>query len=47
MLTCLDIHNSFVSDVYMDDIADTIRQLYHLHLNQYYIKQQHDRNCGH
>ena len=45
MVACLDIHNSFFLDIYIDNTADMICHIYHLHLHQYYIKQQHYRNC--
>ena len=47
MLEYLETHNSFVSDVYMDDIADMICQLQHSHLEQYFIQQKHDINFQH
>ena len=34
MLASLDIHNIFVSDVYMEDIADIIFQICHLNLKK-------------
>ena len=39
--------NRFVSNVYMDDIANMIFQLHHLHLEQYCIQRQHDQNYRH
>ena len=42
MLSYLEILNSFVSDVYMEDIADMICQFHHLQLEQYFIQQKHD-----
>ena len=47
MLAPLDIKNSFVSDLYMEVIADMISQLQHLNLDQKFIQQQHDINCKH
>ena len=47
MLASLDIHNIFVSDVYMEDIADTKCQLHTIHLEQYYIQQKNDQNFRH
>ena len=44
MLASLEIHNNFVSGLYMDDIANMICHIYHLHLEQYFIQQQHDIN---
>ena len=34
MLASLEIQNSFVSDVYMEYIANMICQIHHLHLEQ-------------
>ena len=39
MLEYLVDRNSFVSNVYMEDIADMIFHIYHLHLEQYCIQQ--------
>ena len=47
MLASLEINNSFVSDIYMDDISKMIRQLRHLHLEQSFIRQKHDLNFLH
>ena len=44
MLAYLDINNSFVYNVYMDDIVNIICQIHHLHLETYFIQQQHDFN---
>ena len=44
MSASLVIHNSFASDIYMEDIANMICQLLHLHLEQYFIEQKHDQN---
>ena len=41
MLEYLEIHNSFVSDVYMEDISNMLCQFYRLHLEQQFIQQQH------
>ena len=41
MLEYFEIHSSFVSDVYMEDIPGIICQLHHLHLEKYFIQQQH------
>ena len=43
----LAFHNSYGSNVYMDDIADMICHIYHFHLDQYYIQQKHDPNRLH
>ena len=40
----LELQKVPVSHVYIDGIADMIFQIYHLHLEQYYIQQQHDLN---
>ena len=40
----LALHNSSVYNIYMDDIADIICQIYHIYLEQYYNQQQHDIN---
>ena len=40
MLLSLVIHNSFISDVYMEDISDITCQIHHLHLEQYFIQQK-------
>ena len=37
LLASLVVHNSFVSYLYMEDIADMKFQLHHLHLEQYFI----------
>ena len=42
MLAYLVNLNIFDSDANMDDTADMICQLHHLHLEQYFIQQQHD-----
>ena len=34
----------FVSDVYMEDTANTKCQLHLLHLEEYFIQQKHDKN---
>ena len=34
MLEYLVTHNSFTSDIYMDDIPEMIYQIHHLHLEQ-------------
>ena len=47
MLAFLVNINSFVSDVYMDNIADTICQIHYSHLEQYFIQQKHDLNFRH
>ena len=47
MFAYLVIYNSFVSDIYMEDIADTKYQLHHLHLEKYFIQQKHDQNFRH
>ena len=39
MLASFKILNIFVSDIYIDDIADMIYQLQHLHLYQSFIKK--------
>ena len=44
MLSYLVNCNSFISVAYMNDIYDMICQLYHLHLDPYFIKQEHDLN---
>ena len=44
MLSSLKIHNKFVYGVYTEDKADIICQIHHLHLEQYFIQQQHDLN---
>ena len=44
MLASLAIHNSFVSDVYMDDISAMVCQIHHLHLKQYFIKNIYHQN---
>ena len=44
MLSYLVIHNSFVSDVFWEDIADMKFQLHRLYLEQCYIKPKHDQN---
>ena len=43
----LVIHNSLVSDVYMDDIAGMKYFLHHLHFEQYFIQQKHYLNFRH
>ena len=47
MLVYLVIDNSFVSDVYMDDISKIKCQVHHLHLDQLFIQPRHDENCRH
>ena len=47
MLESLVNQNSSVSDSYMEYIPDMIFQLHHLHLEQYFIQQQHDPNLRH
>ena len=37
MFAYLDIHNSSVLDVYMDDIYDMICKIHRLHLEKYFI----------
>ena len=43
----LELHNISVSNLYMDDIAGMICKIYRLHLEKYYIQQQHDLNFQH
>ena len=38
MLVFLVIHNIFICDVYIEDIADIKCQIHHLHLEQYFIQ---------
>ena len=45
--TYLVIHNSFVSNVYIKDIADMKCHIHHLHSEQYFIEQKHDQNFRH
>ena len=45
MLAYLLSLNRFVYDIYMEDIANVICKIHHLHLEQYFIQQQHDLNC--
>ena len=40
----LKLHYRSFSNVYVDDIAEMICQIYHLHFEKYYIQQQHDLN---
>ena len=47
MLAPLLINNSFVSDVYMDDISGMIYQLHHLNFEQDFIQHKHDQNWQH
>ena len=47
MVEYLVINNIFVSDLYMDDIANMKYQLHHLHLEQSLIKQINDLNLRH
>ena len=47
MLSSVVIHNSFFSDVCMDDIANMKYQIFHLHLEQYCIQQKYDQSCQH
>ena len=47
VLESLVIHNSFLSDAYMDDIADLKYQLHRLHLEKYFNQQRHALNCQH
>ena len=44
MLEYLIIHNIFVFDVYMENIADMKFQSHHLHLEDSFIQQKHDKN---
>ena len=34
--------NSFVSDIYMDDIFDMPCNINHIHLEMFFIQQKHD-----
>ena len=43
----LAFHNSYGSNVYTDDTTNMICQIYHLHLDQYYIQQKQDLNWLH
>ena len=47
ILEYLDTHNRFVSDLYMDDIVNMLRQLHHLTLEKQFIEQKHDQNIRH
>ena len=47
MLASLVILNNFVSDVYMEYIANMKCQLHHIHLVEYLIQQKHDQNVRH
>ena len=47
MVEYLVINNIFVSDLYMDDIANMKYQLHHLHLEQSLTKQINDLNLRH
>ena len=44
MLASLKIHNRFAYGVYTEDKSDMICQIHHLHVEQYFIQQQHDLN---
>ena len=44
MIASLVHLNSYIYNIYMDDIADMISQIYHIHLEQYYTQQQYDTN---
>ena len=45
MLACLVIINSFVIDVYMEDIADMKCQIHHIHLEKVFIQKNQENNC--
>ena len=47
MLESLVIINSFVTDVYMEYIADMKCQLHHIHMEKYFIQQKRDQNFQH
>ena len=47
MVEYLVINNIFVSDLYMDDIANMKCKLHYLHLEKYFIQQRHDQNFRH
>ena len=42
MLAYLVNCKKIVTNMYMNDISNIICQLYHLHLEQYFFRQQHD-----
>ena len=47
MLESLVIHNSFISDVYIEDIYGMKFQIHDIHPDQYFIQPQHDQNLIH
>ena len=47
MLAYVLVINSFVADVYMNDIANMICQLQCVYLKELFISQQHGQNCRH
>ena len=47
MLEYLIIHKSFVIDVYMEDMANMKFQIHHLHLEQYFIQKERNKNGRH
>ena len=40
MLVFLVIHNIFIYDVYIEDIANMKCRIYHLHLEKWFIQKQ-------
>ena len=44
MLTYLETHNIFFTDVYIEDIADMKYQVHRLHFEQYFIQQKYDQD---
>ena len=47
MLEYLVIHNSSVTDIYIEDISDMKFQLHQFHLDQYFIQQKQENDCRH